>query len=82
MLERMLRQYDLPTRKGPGRTNQRLVLDAVILRLRTGCQWNRLPKRVPGLLHRPYTGQVSGDQPNLPDLPVTPTEHRPPRQEQ
>ena len=45
-----------PARKGPGRVDQRAVFDAVIFRLRTGCQWNWLPKEYPddSTVHRHF----------------------------
>ena len=43
-IEPILEQYDPPKRTGRSRADRRGVLDAVIFRLRTGCQWNRLPK--------------------------------------
>ena len=51
MIEPVLARYD-----PPARTDQRAVLDAVIFRLRTGCQWNRLPKEYPddSTVHRHF----------------------------
>ena len=43
MVEPVLAEYDPPAPKGPDRVDQRAVMDAVIFRLRTGCQWTRLP---------------------------------------
>ena len=43
-IEPILQEQDPPRRTGRPRVNQRAVLDAVIFRLRTGCQWNRMPK--------------------------------------
>ncbi len=36
--------------------DRRAVLDAVVFRLRTGCQWNRLPKEFPddSSVHRAF----------------------------
>lgn len=36
--------YDPPAPTGRPRINQRAALDGIIFRMRTGCQWNRLPK--------------------------------------
>jgi transposase len=49
-------EYDPPKRTGRPRVDQRAVLDAVIFRLRTGCQWNRLPKEFPddSTVHRAF----------------------------
>ena len=46
-IESIFDEYDPPKRTGRPRVDQRAVLDAVIFRLRTGCQWNRLPKEFP-----------------------------------
>ncbi len=40
----ILDQYDAPKRLGRKRIDQREALDGIIFRMRTGCQWNRLPK--------------------------------------
>jgi len=47
MVEPVLAEYDPPAHKGPERVAQRAVMDAVIFRPRTGCQWNRLPREYP-----------------------------------
>ena len=54
--ESVLAEHDPPAAKGPDRVDQRAVLDAVIYRLRTGCQWNRLPKEFPSdsSVHRTF----------------------------
>ena len=44
IIEPILQEHDPPKRTGRPRVNQRAVSDAVILRLRTGCQWNRMPR--------------------------------------
>ncbi len=46
MIESILAEHDRPKR-GPKRIDQRAALDAVIFRLRSGCQWNRPPKEYP-----------------------------------
>jgi transposase len=46
MIEPVLAEHDAPKR-GPKRIDQRAALDAVIFRLRIGCQWNRLSKEYP-----------------------------------
>jgi transposase len=55
-IEPILAAHDPPARKGPGRVDQRAVFDAVIFRLRTGCQWNWLPKEYPddSTVHRHF----------------------------
>ncbi len=40
----ILAAYDPPKRTGRPRINERAALDAIIFRLRTGCQWNRMSK--------------------------------------
>ena len=56
MIEPILAKHDPPARKGPARADQRAVFDAVIFRLRTGCQWNWLPKEYPddSTVHRHF----------------------------
>ena len=40
----MLAVYDPPAKTGRKRSDERLAFDGVIYRMRTGCQWNHLPK--------------------------------------
>jgi putative transposase len=47
MAEAVPAEHDPPAPKGPARTDRRAVLDAVIFRLRTGCQWDWLPEAYP-----------------------------------
>jgi len=42
-MSRILAVYDPPARVGRPRMDQRLAMDGLIYRLRTGCQWNHLP---------------------------------------
>src|SRR5215210_3870849 len=55
-VEPILEELDPPKRKGPTPTPARPILDAVIYRGRTGCQWNRLPKEYPddSTVHRRF----------------------------
>jgi transposase len=46
-IEPILQEHDPPKSTGRPRVNQRAALDAVIFRMRSGCQWNRLPKEFP-----------------------------------
>src|SRR5688572_12606993 len=39
----VLAEYDPPAGYGPARIDQRRAFDGVIFRMRSGCQWNRLP---------------------------------------
>jgi putative transposase len=43
-VERVLAELDPPARFGPGRIDQRKALDGVIYRMRSGVQWNQLPR--------------------------------------
>jgi len=43
-IEPMLRQLEPPAITGRPRVDRRRVLDAIIFRLRTGCQWNHIPR--------------------------------------
>ena len=42
-VEKVLEEHDPPARYGPERIDQRAAFDGVIFRMRSGCQWNRLP---------------------------------------
>jgi putative transposase len=55
-IEPILAAHDPPSRYGPDRIDQRGALDAIIYRLRTGCQWNWLPKEYPddSSVHRTF----------------------------
>lgn len=43
-VEAILYQYDPAKRLGRKRVDQRKALDGIIFRMRSGCQWNQLPK--------------------------------------
>lgn len=43
-VEAVLAEFDAPARFGPDRIDQRKALDGVIYRMRSGIQWNQLPK--------------------------------------
>ena len=55
-VEAVLEELDPPQRFGPTRTPPRPIFDAVLYRLRTGCQWNWLPKEYPddSTVHRHF----------------------------
>ena len=55
MIEPILAEHD-PSKRGPTRIDQRRALDAVIFRLRSGCQWNHLPAEYPddSTVHRHF----------------------------
>jgi putative transposase len=44
MIEPVLAELDPPHRGHRKRVDQRRALDGIIFRLRSGCQWNRLPE--------------------------------------
>jgi transposase len=46
VVEAILVELD-PPKQGPKRIDQRAALDAIIFRVRSGCQWNRLPAEYP-----------------------------------
>ena len=46
-IQPVLAEVDPPKVKGRKRIDQRAALDAIIFRLRSGCQWNQLPERFP-----------------------------------
>ena len=52
----ILDELDPPKPRGRQRVDPRGVLDAVIFRLRTGCQWNHLPNELPddSSVHRTF----------------------------
>src|SRR5687768_871856 len=43
-VDQVLAEFDPPARYGPGRIDQRKALDGVIYRMRSGVQWNHLPR--------------------------------------
>src|SRR5919112_3678468 len=53
---RSFAEHELPYRTGRPRADQRAIFDAITFRLRSGCQWNRLPKVLPGgsSVHRAF----------------------------
>ena len=55
VIEPILAEHD-PPKQGPPRIDQRGAFDAIIFRLRTGCQWNRLPWEYPddSSVHRTF----------------------------
>jgi putative transposase len=52
----LLEAHDPPSRLGRKRADPRGVLEAIIYRQRSGCQWNALPKEYPddSTVHRTY----------------------------
>jgi putative transposase len=43
-IERLINEHDPPKTTGRPRTDARRILDGIIFRFRTGCQWNHIPK--------------------------------------
>ena len=56
IIEAILHEHDPPKSTGRPRVNQREALDAIIFRMRSGGQWNRLPKEFPddSSVHRTF----------------------------
>ena len=57
----VLATYDPPKRTGRRRIDPRAALDAIIFRMRSGCQWNRLPREFPddSSVHRTFQRWVT-----------------------
>src|SRR5919205_4131245 len=55
-VHRILLKEDPPQLTGRKRIDQRAALDAIIFRLRSGCQWNQLPEEYPddSSVHRTF----------------------------
>lgn len=55
-IEPILKEYDPPKATGRKRIEARGALDAIIYRMRTGCQWNHLPQALPddSSVHRAF----------------------------
>jgi putative transposase len=52
----ILAEGDPPKRTGRPRVDARRTLDAILFRMRSGCQWNQLPERFPddSSVHRTF----------------------------
>jgi putative transposase len=52
----IIMELDPPKQTGRKRIDARRALDAIIFRMRTGCQWNQLPKEFPddSSVHRTF----------------------------
>jgi putative transposase len=61
IVEPILAEHDPPKPTGRKRIDQRAAFDAIIYRLRTGCQWNHLPRDYPddSSVHRTFQRWVS-----------------------
>lgn len=55
-IEPVLLELDPPKRKGRKRADQRKMLEGVIFRMRSGCQWNHLPNELgdDSTIHRTF----------------------------
>ena len=55
-VEAVLEELDPPARFGPDRIDQRKAFDGVIYRMRSGVQWNHLPKEYgdDAIVHRTF----------------------------
>ena len=60
-LEPVIAALDPPKPTGRKRVEARPILDAILFRLRTGCQWNHLPKELPddSTVHRTFQRWVA-----------------------
>lgn len=56
VIEPILTELDPPKQMGRPRIDARRTLDAILFRLRSGCQWNQLPERFPddSSVHRTF----------------------------
>ena len=63
IVEPILAEHDPPAPTGRTRIDQRAAFDAIIFRLRTGCQWNHLPSDYPddSSVHRTFQRWVERD---------------------
>ncbi len=63
LIEPLVAELDPPKATGRPRINARAALDAIIFRMRSGCQWNQLPERFPddSSVHRPFQRWVRAD---------------------
>lgn len=55
-IRRVLAKHDPPAKTGRPRIDPRGALDAIIFRMRSGCQWNQLPEEYPddSSVHRTF----------------------------
>ena len=60
-IERVLLAADPPRTTGRKRVDQRQMINGIIFRMRSGCQWNRLPKELgsDSTIHRTLQRWVS-----------------------
>ena len=61
-IEPVILEWDPPKAKGRKRVNQRKMLEGVIFRMRSSCQWNHLPKKLgdDSTIHRTFQRWVEG----------------------
>jgi len=60
IIEPILKEHDSPKSTGRPRIDQREAPDAIIFRMRSGCQWNHLPRESPddSSVHRTFQRRV------------------------
>ena len=63
-IEPVIAEHDPPKHTGRRRIGARAALDAIIYRLRTGCQWNQLPKEFPddSSVHRTFSRKIGTER--------------------
>ena len=61
-IEPVILELDPPKAKGRKRVNQRKMLEGIIFRMRSGCQWNHLPRELgdDSTIHRTFQRWVEG----------------------
>ena len=61
-IEPVILEFDPPKAKGRKRVNQRKMLEGVIFRMRSSCQWNHLPRELgdDSTIHRTFQRWVEG----------------------
>ena len=66
-IEPLIEELDPPKATGRKRADARKMLDAIIFRMRSGCQWNRLPKCLgdDSTIHRFQRWESSGVFPQV-----------------
>ena len=61
-IEPVILQLDPPKARGRKRADQRKMLEGIIFRMRSGCQWNHLPRELgdDSTIHRTFQRWVGG----------------------
>ena len=58
-IEPVILQIDPPKARGRKRTDQRKMLEGIIFRMRSGCQWNHWPSRATAFSHKGGQGLLT-----------------------